>query len=190
MVSFTRVATLVAAIAVLIGAALALWLSAAAPSGAASAPQVQGTVVSVAQKTITWGSAESCLQSMGTADFGSVLPGAVAPSSAFTGCVTSSAPGWSVTASATDLSGDDANAAPIPSGNLRIRTTATSGSAPPLVGLPCSGAVPTCALGSPTTLLTGGGAGTGGFTYDYALTVPTAASAANYTGSVTFTAAN
>ena len=190
MVRFTRPATLVAAIAVMIGGALSLWLSAAAPSGAASAPQDQGTLVSVAQKTITWGSAESCLQSMGTADFGSVLPGAVAPSSAFTGCVTSSAPGWSVTASATDLAGDDPNAQPIPSTNLRIRTTATSGTAPGAVGLPCSGAVPTCALGSPTTLVTGGGAGTGGFTYDYALTVPTAATAANYAGTVTFTAAN
>ena len=187
MVSLTR---LVAAVAVLIGAALALWLSAAMPSGAASAPQPQGTAVSVAQKTISWGTAASCIQDMGTADFGSVLPGAVAQSSAFSGCVTSSASGWTVTASATDLTPDDAAAAPIPSAALGIRTTATSGSAPPLVGLPCSGAAVTCTLDSTRTLLTGGTAGTGGFMYDYSLAVPTAASAANYAGTVTFTAAN
>jgi hypothetical protein len=189
MASLTRLSLLVAG-AVLLAGALALWLSAAAPSGAASAPQVQGTAVTVAEKTITWGSVASCNQEMGTADFGSALPGEVRASSSFTGCVTSSAPGWVVTASATDLNGDDANAAPIPNANLKIRTTATSGSAPPAIGLPCTSAVVTCTLDSTRTLLSGGSAGTGGFTYDYSLAVPTSATAANYSGTVTFTASN
>jgi hypothetical protein len=41
----------------LLAGALALWLSAAAPSGAASAGQQQGTAVTMSQNTISWGSA-------------------------------------------------------------------------------------------------------------------------------------
>jgi hypothetical protein len=191
MVSYARISALAAAVAALIAGAVALWLSAAAPTRAATADQVQGTAVTVADKTITWGTTPLCTQTMGTADFGLVLPGASAQSSSFNGCVTSSASGWGVTASATELTGP-VGSAPIPNGNLKIRTTGASGSAGPAAGamLPCGTATATCSLDTTRTLVSGAGAGTGGFAYAYSLGVPAAAAGGAYTGTVTFTASN
>jgi hypothetical protein len=186
---YGRAVTVAGAAAVLLAGALALWLSAAAPSGAASANQQQGTAVTVAQKTISWGSTESCTQSMGTADFGSVLPGATAQSAAFNGCVTSSSFGWGVSVSATDLAGPTGTVV-IPKGNLSIVTHGTSGVAAG-VATPCQpDAGGGCRLATPTTLFSGGGVGTGGFAYDYWLDVPAAAAGGAYSGTVTFTASN
>src|SRR5687768_13505228 len=133
--SYARVVALVTAAAALIAGALALWLSAAPPSGAATADQPQGTTVTVTDNTISWGSAEGCVQSMGTADFGSALPGAFPQSTLFTGCVTSNASPWGVSASGTDLTLGGGGFS-IPGGNLSVRTpiaptgSATGASAP------------------------------------------------------------
>ena len=188
-----------AAMALLAGA-LALWLSAAAPSGAASAQQHQGTAVTVADRTISWGSAADCVQSMGTADFGSALPGATAQSAAFKGCVTSNSDGWSVSASATDLGadldgdgtiGENGGEGIISKENLFIRTNGTSGSAAGFP-TPCQPElIPEgCSLASDATLLSGASAGTGGVNYDYELAVPATAAAGVYGGTVTYTASN
>jgi hypothetical protein len=190
---YGRAVAIVGAAAALLAGALALWLSAAAPSGAASAGQQQGTAVTVAEKTISWGSTANCVQSMGTADFGSVLPGAVAQSAAFNGCVTSNSAGWGVSVSATDFVGPEVGGLPvtIPKENLVIRTLGASGSATGGMlacapdGFPPEG----CSLATAATLLGGGVVGTGGISYDYELAVPASAAGA-YSGTVTFTASN
>ena len=187
MIISRRMAVLPLGAAALLAAAAVLWLSAAAPSGAASADQVQGTAVTVPGNTIGWGSAGNCVQSMGTADFGSVLPGATAQSAAFNGCVTSSSAGWSMTARATDLTGP--GAAVVPKGNLRIKTAAVAGA----LATSCLGsALPTsgCNLDVERTLVSGGPVGTSSLGYDYALTVGSTTPAAAYSGTVTFTASN
>lgn len=178
-----RVAALLAATTALIAGALALWLSAAPPSGAASAEQVQGTTVSVIDRTISWGSAGDCVQSMDTADFGSVLPGTNLSSVGHRGCVTSSSSGWAVTAEAADLT-DGANT--IAKDSLAVFTSILTGSAP-------SGSAPCealCPLGTPQTVLSGAEAGVGGFEYGLHLAVPGTTPAGAYTGAVTFTASN
>jgi hypothetical protein len=187
--SYARVVALAGATAVLIAGALALWLGAAPPSDAASADQVQGTTVTVVDETISWGSAGDCVQSMSPADFGSVLPGAVPQSSTFNGCVTSNASGWGVSVSATDLS-LAAGGFAIPKGNLAIgvnepRTGTANGASSP-----CAAATSGCLLDTAKTLFTDAAAGTGGFGYFYALTVPLTATAGAYNGTVTFTASN
>jgi hypothetical protein len=188
--SYARVAALAGAAAALIAGALALWLSAAASSGAASADQVQGTTVEVVDKTISWGSAGDCVQSMGAADFGSVLAGGFGGSTPFNGCVTSNTTPWSVSAIATDLALSGGGSS-IPSGNLALRTPAglpPTGSAAG-AGVHCDSFV-ACPLDTPRTVLSGGSAGTGGFGYDYLLSVPVNAPAGVYNGTVTFTASN
>jgi hypothetical protein len=192
--SYGRAVAIAGAATALLAGALALWLSAAAPSGAVSADQQQGTAVTVAQKTISWGSAASCVQNMGTADFGSLLPGATGQSAAFNGCVTSNSAGWGVSVSATDLVGPEVGgvATAIPKGNLRIRTHTASGGATGAAlacavdGIPPEG----CSLGTALTLFSGTAAGTGGFAYDYELAVPASAAGGAYSGTVTFTASN
>jgi hypothetical protein len=185
--SNTRVLALAGAAAALVAAALALWLSAAGPSHAGSADQVQGTAVTVADRTVTWGSADDCVQNMDTADFGSMLAGSSAQLFGFKGCVTSNASGWGVSASATDLT-RPGEFQSIPAGNLALRTSELSGSA---AGTAAQCATfNDCSLGASQTLLSGGSAGSGGFIYDYYLLVPSNTPAGNYTGTVTFTAAN
>jgi hypothetical protein len=176
------------AAAALFAGAVALWLSAAAPSGAASAVQQQGTAVTVSQNAISWGSAHGCVQNMGTADFGSVLPGAAAQSASFVGCVTSNEGAfWGVSASATDLVGP-AGTVPIPKANLRIGTI---GVVPGPVGaMPCPESALGCSLAAPVTLFTGASVGTTVFGYRYALAVPASAAGGAYSGTVTFTASS
>jgi hypothetical protein len=182
-----RLAALAGAAAALIAGALALWLSAAPPSGAASADQPQGATVTVADKTISWGSAADCVQDMGTADFGSALAGSLGlQSSPFNGCVTSNASGWGVSASATGLARDD-GAYTIPPGLLQLSTSSFTGSASGATG-GCE--FSSCPLNSVVTVLSGAAAGTGGFGYRYALSVPDNAPAGVYNGTVTFTASN
>jgi hypothetical protein len=184
--SYARVVALAGATAALIAGALALWLSAAAPSDAASADQVQDTAVTVVDRTISWGTAEDCVQDVGTADFGSVLPNVNLLSSVFNGCVTSNTSGWSVTASGTDLVPADASySIPPPF----VRTFAFTGSATG-ASAPCDSTGGACNLADAQTILSGGAAGTGGIPYQYSLLVPDNAPAGVYNGTVTFTASN
>ena len=176
----------------LLGGALVLWLMTGPSGHAATATQTQALQATVAGKTIAWGSGGSCTQSMGTADFGSVIPGAGAQSSTFTGCVTSNASDWSVTAGGTAAMTDPfattGTVSTIPNSAVMINVTSTGG----------TGGSSQCTVGSfcpldvAWTVLSGATAtNTSGFSYHYALNVPANQPAGTYTGGqVTFTASN
>jgi hypothetical protein len=184
---YEQVVALAGTAAALIVGALALWLSAAPSSGAASADQPQDTTVTVVDKTISWGTNGDCVQAMGTADFGSVLAGSFGlQSSVFNGCVTSNASGWGVSASSTTLDREGGGYS-IPASLLQLTTLPYTGSASGATA-GCVGSA--CPLDSVVTVLSGGAVGTGGFGYRYNLSVPDNAPAGIYNGTVTFTASN
>jgi hypothetical protein len=171
----------------LLAGALALWLMTGAAGHAATATQTQALQATVAGKTIAWGSGPigTCAQSMGTADFGSVIPGASAQSSTFTGCVTSNASGWSVTAGGTAAMTSAGTL--IPNSAVAIEVTSTGGT-----GGASSCALGLCTLDLANTVLSGAtSTSTSGFSYHYALNVPANQPTGTYTGGqVTFTASN
>jgi hypothetical protein len=166
----------------LLAGAIVLWLMAGASGHAATATQAQALQATVAG-TIAWGSGGSCTQDMGTADFGSVFPGASAQSSTFTGCVTSNTSGWSVTAAY-----DVEMTAPgfpvpnyIPRSALVIEATSTGetgGTTPCAVGsTPC-----TLERGDKTLLSGATSTATSGPSYRYVLNVPANQPQGTYTG--------
>jgi hypothetical protein len=191
----------------LISGALALWLSAAAPGHAETANQVQGTVVSVQGKAISWEDNAACgaQRSAGfpppsaTADFGQSPPGGGLRVSAwFLGCVLSNAP-WSVDAVATNLVTADASAS-IPAANLSLAARGIDESFPEPrdpVPAPIAQACDDfsggdCSLGSTQPVVVGARSSpdASGFLYFYRLHVPGSAPTGTYSGSVTFTASN
>jgi hypothetical protein len=179
----------------LLAGAVVLWLMTGAAGHAATATQTQALQATVTGKTIAWGSGTGCTQDMGTADFGSVIPGATAQSSTFTGCVTSNASGWSVTAAGTNAMTNPT--APsgtagsfIPNSAVVLNVTSAAGMASP-----CGpGVPPPCSLdvsGGRTLLGGATSTSTTGFSYRYDLNVPANQPAGTYTGGqVTFTASN
>jgi hypothetical protein len=175
----------------LLAGALVLWLMTGASGHAATATQTQALQATVAGKTIAWGSGTGCTQSMGTADFGSVVPGASTASAGFTGCVTSNASGWSVTAAGTSEMFDPTSTNTIPNSALFI---ANDPSVPNTTGgtSNCTGSTTSCSLDVSRTVLSGAtSTSNSGFSYYYALAVPANQPAGTYTGGqVTFTASN
>ena len=166
--------------------ALLLWLSASGAGHAATADQTQSMTATVVP-TISWGSAGSCTQSMATADFGTVTPGALKTTAAiFTGCVSSSSPyGVSVVGTTPMTSGSNT----IPFANVDIYQQFTSWS--PATGSQCT-TVGACSLNTSRTLFTGAPAAAGrAFSYNFGTTPPATQAAGTYTGGVvTFTASN
>jgi hypothetical protein len=215
--SYTRIAALAGAAAALIAGAVALWLSTGPSSQAASAPQVQGTTVSVPGKTISWTANGFCevvrntvvggLTYPGpnvTADFGVAPPGGgTLGTGDFTGCVNSNAT-WNVDAVATPLTSPtdaDADGFPdsIPAANLQLKAqgltnvggVAGSDPSPAPITPGCAGAA-ACSLGVSRPIVVGAAPSpqSSGFLYSYVLDVPASAPSGTYTGSVTFTASN
>jgi hypothetical protein len=170
----------------LLAGALMLWLSASGAGHAATADQTQGMSATVVP-TISWGSAGSCTQSMGTADFGTVTPGVLKTTAAiFTGCVSSSSPyGVSVVGTTPMTSGANT----IPLANVDIYQQFTSWA--PSTGSRCT-TVGACPLNVSQSLFTAAPAATGrAVSYNFGTTPPTTQAAGTYTGGlVTFTASN
>jgi hypothetical protein len=184
--STTSAAARLLALPLLLAGALGLWLMTGPSGHAATATQTQALQATVGGKTIAWGSGTGCTQSMGTADFGSVVPGATAQSSTFTGCVTSNASPWSVTAAGTAAM--TSAGAVIPNSAVSINATSaggTGGTTPCVTGTLCSLDVAHVVLSGATST------SNSGFSYSYALNVPANQPAGTYTGGqVTFTASN
>jgi hypothetical protein len=196
--STTSTAARLLLLPLLLAGALALWLMTSTSGHAATATQTQALQATVAGKTIAWGSDPTgggCQQIMGTADFGSVVPGANATSAGFTGCVTSNASGWSVTALGTAPMSDatciGCAGAEIPNSALFI---ANDPSVPNTTGgtSNCTSSTTSCSLDVSRTVLSGAtSTTTSGFSYYYALAVPANQPGGTYTGGqVTFTASN
>jgi hypothetical protein len=187
--STTSAAARLLLLPLLLAGAIVLWLMTGPSGHAATATQSQALQATVTGKTIAWGSGGSCTQDMGTADFGSVVPGASAQSSTFTGCVTSNASGWSVTAAGTAAMNAGGPTSLIPNSAVVINAALSAGGTVEGGTTPCAAAL--CPLDVPRTVLTYGATSTTGFSYHYDLNVPASQSAGTYTGGqVTFTASN
>jgi hypothetical protein len=192
----------------LVAGALALWLSAGQPSHAASADQVQGTVVSVHGKAISWEDNGACGAHRAngwpspavTANFGASPPGGGSLlTGIFLGCVKSNAT-WSVEAVAANLVSED-GATHIPGTNVFLRAwpldeRSVAENVDPFPA-PISPACDYygggyCSLGGTQTVVAGAQPSpyASGFFYDYRLDVPGSAASGTYAGSVTFTASN
>jgi hypothetical protein len=193
--STTSTAARLLLLPLLFAGAVVLWLMTGASGHAATATQTQALQATVTGKTIAWGSDPTgggCIQDMGTADFGSVIPGATTQSSTFTGCVTSNASNWSVTAAGTAamVGGVDPSTgtpSTIPNSAVAINVTSTAGTGG---SSQCTASL--CSLDLANSVLSGAtSTGTSGFSYNYALNVPTGQPTGTYTGGqVTFTASN
>jgi hypothetical protein len=190
--STTSAAARLLLLPLLLAGAIVLWLMTGPSGHAATATQSQALQATVTGKTIAWGSGGSCTQDMGTADFGSVVPGASAQSSTFTGCVTSNASGWSVTAAV-----DVEMTAPgfpvpnyIPRSALVIEATSTGETGGTT---PCTVGSTTCTLerGDKSLLSGATSTATSGPSYRYVLNVPANQRWGTYTGGqVTLIASN
>ena len=170
--------------AALIAGALALWLSAGQPSEAATAPQVQGTTISVPGKAISWAANGQCavLRDFSdpntppvpgpdvTADFGASPPGGgLAVTGMFSGCVNSNAT-WNVDAVATPLtspldSDGDGLLDSIQATNMALKAFPLDGTSwggpgvandpiPAPIAPACTGAA-ACSLGATRPIVTG-----------------------------------
>jgi hypothetical protein len=196
-------------VSVLVGGALALWLSAAAPGHAETSNQVQGTVVSVQGKAISWDDNAQCgalHAAQGwpspalTAGFGSSPPGGGSLHSIpFLGCVTSNAT-WHVDAVASALTPADASSS-IPGANVHLYAEGLTESRFSGFGDPSPAPIapecdvytsPGCSLGTTRPIVVGAQPtpASSGFFYSYRLDGPGSAPSGTYTGSVTFTASN
>ena len=166
--------------------ALMLWLSASGAGHAATADQTQSMTATVVP-TISWGSAGTCTQNMGTVDFGTVTPGVLkTQATIFTGCVSSSSPyGVSVVGTTPMTSGANT----ISFANVDIFQQSTSWS--PSLGSRCT-TVGGCPLSTSQSLFTGAPAATGRMVrYDFGVMPPASQAPGTYSGGVvTFTASN
>jgi hypothetical protein len=190
--STTSAAARLLVLPLLLAGALGLWLMTGPSGHAATATQNQALQATVTGKTIAWGSGGSCTQSMGTADFGSVVPGTSKQSSTFTGCVTSNASGWSVTAGGTAPMTDPS--APVGTAGSTIPNSAVAINVADVGGTGGTSncTVNLCSLALENIVLSGAtSTATSGFSYAYALNVPANQPTGTYTGGqVTFTASN
>jgi hypothetical protein len=204
--SYASTAALVGAVAALIAGALALWLSTGESGHAATAPQEQGTTVTVQGKAISWDDNAQCAalgatslfpSPAATADFGASPPGSGSiVSSTFLGCVLSNAV-WSVDAVATDLTSGTES---IPAANMQLRARGIDATYPgfedpspaPITATCDVTLVVGCSLGTAQTVVDGAqpSPASSGFLYSYVLDVPGSAPSGTYNGSVTFTASN
>ena len=206
--SYARTTAFAGAVAALIAGALALLLSTGPPGHAASAPQEQGTIVTVQGKAISWEDNGNCGADLRSAtgrgsasevaNFGSSPPGGgFLVSSGFVGCVKSNAT-WNVDALASALT---SAADSIPATNMWLQAAGISESVFPGFGDPSPAPIAPvcdragasfCNIGSTQPVVVGASPspGSSGFAYGYQLEVPGSAPAGTYTGNVTFTASN
>lgn len=176
------------AMAALLAAAVAVWLSGGTAGRAATAAQPQG-VSAAAVDTISWGSGGGCTQNMGTAAFGTIPAGESNTLTGFTGCVTSNRR-WSVAVRmSTPLTSTDDDST-IDGSAIKIANAALPGGATDN----CPSSSPCTLSADPSTdvaLLSNARRPEHRFDYSLTLTMPSTATGGAYTdGELTFTASN